>query len=382
MTTLSPTSPRSRLAMPWADIIPDVDMHSGSDTDTASVVSFEPFGNGSISSATDMQDQASISSGASVFSMSSSIRAQSFRHEYGRGLNNYSEVYQLPADGEELDRLDKQHIMFTEVMGRYPPPMQEVLAEPPPGERPVACLDLGCGSGCWILDVARDFPHCSCVAVDLVPMQVVDLPPNCRSEIDDINLGLQHYQEEFNVIHTRLVCSGVRDYAGLIDQTSLATRPNGLVIFTEFDFSVCGVDKKPLVFENVPVLSPPYLPRWMCMVRAAVIERGGDVDAANHLYRWTSEHPSFTDVVHRSFLFPTSPWIPSNHPSAARMNRAGSLMRDDIETFVRGARPLLLSGGMDEDFLNTLEQKIDEELRAAKDPWFIHVQNVYARRRP
>ena len=24
-----------------------------------------------------------------------------------------------------------------------------------------------------ILDVARDFPHCSCVAVDLVPMQVV-----------------------------------------------------------------------------------------------------------------------------------------------------------------------------------------------------------------
>lgn len=49
---------------------------------------------------------------------------------------------------------------------------------------------------------------------------------------------------------------------------------------------------------------------------------------------------------------------------------------------MRGARPLLLSGGMDEDFLNALEQKIDEELRTAKDPWIIHVQNVYARRRP
>jgi hypothetical protein len=82
-------------------------------------------------------------------------------------------------------------MMFEEVMGRYPPPMEEVLAVPPPGEQPVACLDLGCGSGCWcafvcigtfphnadstgrILDVARDFPHCSCVAVDLVPMQAV-----------------------------------------------------------------------------------------------------------------------------------------------------------------------------------------------------------------
>lgn len=41
----------------------------------------------------------------SVYSVTSSIRAASYRHEYGRGLNNYSEVYQLPADDEELDRL-------------------------------------------------------------------------------------------------------------------------------------------------------------------------------------------------------------------------------------------------------------------------------------
>jgi len=41
----------------------------------------------------------------SLYSVTSSIRAASFRHEYGRGLNNYSDVYQLPADDEELDRL-------------------------------------------------------------------------------------------------------------------------------------------------------------------------------------------------------------------------------------------------------------------------------------
>jgi hypothetical protein len=79
--------------------------HSSSDMDTASDMSFEPFSGISASSATDIEDHASISSGASVFSMSSSVRAQSFRHEYGRGLNNYSEVYQLPADDEELERL-------------------------------------------------------------------------------------------------------------------------------------------------------------------------------------------------------------------------------------------------------------------------------------
>lgn len=41
----------------------------------------------------------------SVASFTSSLRAQAYRQEYGRGLNNYSDVYRLPADDEELDRL-------------------------------------------------------------------------------------------------------------------------------------------------------------------------------------------------------------------------------------------------------------------------------------
>ena len=113
-----------------------------------------------------------------MVSMSSSIHAQSFKHDYGRGLNDYSEVYQLPADGKELDRLgrlgyasvlgvsglnvnvwqDEKHITLMEVMGRYPPPMSEVLSEPPPGEQPVACIDLGCGSGYWFVSKSHLHP--------------------------------------------------------------------------------------------------------------------------------------------------------------------------------------------------------------------------------
>lgn len=47
----------------------------------------------------------SSSPAPSVWSMTSSLRAQAFKQEYGRELNNYSEVYRLPADDEELDRL-------------------------------------------------------------------------------------------------------------------------------------------------------------------------------------------------------------------------------------------------------------------------------------
>ncbi|KAG2022763.1 hypothetical protein CC2G_000488 [Coprinopsis cinerea AmutBmut pab1-1] len=103
----------------------------------------------------------------SVWSVTSSIRAAAYREEHGRHLNNYSDVYRLPADQEELERLgryipqslhrsssrlyiatDKQHIMLTEVMGGYPPPMAEVMEKEYP-EDIKACVDLGCGSGSW-----------------------------------------------------------------------------------------------------------------------------------------------------------------------------------------------------------------------------------------
>lgn len=41
----------------------------------------------------------------SVWSVTDSIREAAYKQEYGRELNSYSEVYRLPADAEERDRL-------------------------------------------------------------------------------------------------------------------------------------------------------------------------------------------------------------------------------------------------------------------------------------
>jgi hypothetical protein len=100
-----------------------------------------------------------------VLSVTSSMRDKIYKQEFGRNLNNYSDVYRLPADEEELERLggsiiklladilnnkwkDKQHTLLLDIMGgRYPPPMLAIMADEP-GEIK-ACLDLGCGSGSW-----------------------------------------------------------------------------------------------------------------------------------------------------------------------------------------------------------------------------------------
>ncbi|KAI0035129.1 S-adenosyl-L-methionine-dependent methyltransferase [Vararia minispora EC-137] len=331
-------------------------------------------------SVTSYDDDASMRSGSpqpSVYSMTSSIRAASYRHEYGRGVNNYSDVYWLPADDEELDRLDLQHRMFQRLMGKYPAPLHDILKDDTP-EDPKRALDLGCGSGGWIMDLARDYPHCDCVAVDLVPMQREDMPPNCRSEVDDINFGLQHFFNAFHVVHARLISSGIRDYEYLVDHISGALRPGGLVDILEFDFRVYGPDRKP--FTIMPNSNAPYFARWMSLLNMAVRQRGGSPDAANSIHSYVLEHGAYEDVIYREYFIPTAPFMSKRDPNYSYIRPISETFRDDIYAFLQSGRPILLASGLCETVVDSLAQNAHDELRDARTVSYIRVENVYARK--
>ncbi|KAJ2918360.1 hypothetical protein MD484_g2047, partial [Candolleomyces efflorescens] len=218
------------------------------------------------------------------------MREAAYREEYGRHLNNYSEVYRLPADTEELERLHKQHLLFIEVMGgKYCPPMAEVMQEDYSSARAKSVLDLG------IIDVARDFPHCQAIGVDLVPMQAADAPENCRSEVDDINLGMEHYYNEFDVVHTRLVSSGVRDYKALINEISHIIIPGGLIDVTEWDFHAYDEHYQRIELD-VNELGPPWWPRFLAFSEEAIRAFGGDADSATTLYDTVAGHGAFQEM--------------------------------------------------------------------------------------
>ena len=130
-----------------------------------------------------------------VLSVTSSMREQIYKEEFGRNLNNYSDVYRLPADEEELERLggsiiecvadnlnnklkDKQHAMLLDIMGgKYVPPMAAVMADDTPGETK-ACLDLGCGSGSWYNDpfLIPSFVNVSTGSWTLLAISLIALP--------------------------------------------------------------------------------------------------------------------------------------------------------------------------------------------------------------
>ncbi|KAI3622658.1 hypothetical protein WG66_015915 [Moniliophthora roreri] len=357
----------------------NTDMESDTDdSDIGSTASFPPFSRSpSVASSRTSHNQSmrSASPAPSVASMTTSILAQIYKEEYGRGLNNYSEVYRLPADREELNRLDAQHVMFTEIMGKYAPCMDEIMANDTPGETKTI-LDLGCGSGSWIMEAARDYPHCGAVAVDLVPMQSVHLPANLRSEVDDINLGLEHFYGDFNVVHARLISSGIKDYEGLINHISMVLRPSGLMDLMEFDFHVYDDNYRRIELDTSRIAGP-WWPRWLTFLNFAARNRGGDVDAATYIHTWAARHHAFEDVQYREFWVPASPW----RRDSDFQIRMGVSMRDDILSFLKSGRPLLLGSGLPEDVVDELERNAVMELNCARARYYIRLQCVFARKR-
>lgn len=67
--------------------------------------------------------------------------------------------------------------------------------------------------------MAKEFPHTTVLGVDLSPCAVhpADIPSNCRFEIDDINNGLDHFNNTFDLVHLRNVSMGVRPVLSQVD---------------------------------------------------------------------------------------------------------------------------------------------------------------------
>ncbi len=108
-----------------------------------------------VSSATSYAVSMCSPSLLSVMSVTSDM--QFFKNEFGRQLNNYSDVYRLPADVEEFNQLGilkhfisyhlltpwigKKHGMFIDIIGqKYVPGMEEAMANDVPGNQKPAWI--------------------------------------------------------------------------------------------------------------------------------------------------------------------------------------------------------------------------------------------------
>jgi SAM-dependent methyltransferase len=136
------------------------------------------------------------------------------------------EVYVLPRDPREIDRLDVQHFAAKAAHdGR------NHLA---PLEQPTHILDVGCGTGQWAFEMCTEFPSALVVGVDLVPGKP-DPPDRYRFVQANVLPGLPFRSEVFDFVHQRLMVSGIplKLWPTAVRDLVRVTRPGGWLELAE-----------------------------------------------------------------------------------------------------------------------------------------------------
>ncbi|CAG8488606.1 2893_t:CDS:2 [Ambispora leptoticha] len=105
-----------------------------------------------------------------------------------------------PDRDSEIDRAQIHHHLINAVWGNnYSAPVQEKLKK---GAR---VLDVGCGPGTWICDMASDYKNSTFFGIDILPIFPTERPFNAFFKIGNVLNGLKFSNESFDFVHMSLM---------------------------------------------------------------------------------------------------------------------------------------------------------------------------------
>ncbi|MBA3823260.1 MAG: methyltransferase domain-containing protein [Ktedonobacterales bacterium] len=143
--------------------------------------------------------------------------------------------YALPKDIGETNRLNFQHFLLRQLnQGNFRAPLRA----------PLDILDVGCGSGRWVLEMAAQFPESNVFGLDKVASDVGNLalgyglnqrPANAIFVAGDILQGNNFPDASFDYVHMRLLYSAIPAvrWPFVINELVRMTRPGGWVELVE-----------------------------------------------------------------------------------------------------------------------------------------------------
>jgi len=161
----------------------------------------------------------------------------SFRYFKGRRYHNLADVtYLFPNDDKEVERLNLQHNLYKFVWkNNFSSPIHEILKS---GKAKV--LDVGCGAGHWLIEMAKEYPQATFVGIDMSPMfpDVKDTPSNVVFLQLNLNDGIPFPNETFDFVFQRFLCNGVvlEKWKFYVKEMIRVTISGGWVEFFEFAF--------------------------------------------------------------------------------------------------------------------------------------------------
>ncbi|KAI8378971.1 S-adenosyl-L-methionine-dependent methyltransferase [Blakeslea trispora] len=184
-----------------------------------------------------------------------SIRSDSYIMN-GRRYQYYNNKYILPNDEIEQDRLVQVHFIYKYLFdGNFSAPVKELLSlkqskrnsdssDCQQQQQEQQCiplpkvLDVACGTGTWILEMATEFPNAEFYGIDIAPIYPTAIkPPNTFFTQCDVLNGLPYPDECFDYIHMRHVytCFSNQEWELVMNEIKRLLKPGGYVEFREID---------------------------------------------------------------------------------------------------------------------------------------------------
>ncbi|KAG8953842.1 hypothetical protein FRC04_001472 [Tulasnella sp. 424] len=328
-----------------------------------------PFGNA----------ETPLSPRASVYSYASSIDKHFvIRELYGRMVNNTNEHYVIPADGEEHGREAVLHEMLKVAMGglyirQAAPAVYRALTPRRDGDFNTV-LDIGCGGGSWVIDMAQLYPHAEVVGMDLTPPNLLSsAPENTRFECDDANYGLSQYgAESVDVVHIRGLSVGIKDYYNLLKEAYAILRPAGVLLTVDCDLLAYDENRQPLTSVNEDEPGFLWMNRLLVNAYQGLIKCNPSADAYRHTLTWLKEMGengnSWEECGELAVWVPLGPWTEELQGERVdgRESLAAQLLQLAFWKIGVALRPVLLTSGHPEEIVDRWIQEQEAEVGEMK----------------
>ncbi|RIA98247.1 S-adenosyl-L-methionine-dependent methyltransferase [Glomus cerebriforme] len=165
--------------------------------------------------------------------------------------SNYYELfstykYETKGDFDEKEHL--VHVVIREIFkGNFSSPIQDILSDPD-----AKILDVGCGSGFWVIEMAADYSKPSYIGLDKLPLfPKSTFPSNVQFLQHDLSEGLPFEDNTFEFVHIQALGSEFTEpewESFVYKELARVLKPGGWleICDPEFEMTNCGPTLKQL----------------------------------------------------------------------------------------------------------------------------------------
>lgn len=254
--------------------------------------------------------------------------------------------YILPTNVQEAERLDFQHNLLTKIFdGLHRAPLD------PAGIK--HALDLGCGTGNWTVDFARQYSHAEVLGVDISASSAWEsAPSNCKFRVANFEQDAtwSDFKDHFDFIHGRMLVIAIKDWPLLLKRCFDHLKPGGWIEFQDLRF--------PIKCEDTSAEEASKLVEWSRFMTKAM-EKMGMTPAVMSDVPEVMKGVGFVHVKSESFKMISGPWAGSDR-------ELGHMGQENIRLGLRGFSNTAFTRGLGwtadrhEDFCQEILKEVRE----------------------